>query len=469
MGPAFFLIDAQSGQQSGEYIVQCSIKQEYVMHRVVIAGGGFAGLYAAQSFGKGVHLTVIDRRNFHLFQPLLYQVATGGLSPGDIASPLRAILKRNPNAHVITAEIVGFDPVQRKVVLADGEVPYDTLIVATGVTHDYFGNTDWARLAPGLKTIEDATEMRRRILLAFESAERETDPELRRSWLTFAVVGAGPTGVELAGAIAELANTTMKDDFRNIDPRSARIVLFEGADRILPPFVPSLSERAGRSLRHLNVEIMTNARVTHIDGDQVVFTKGGDERILEARTVLWAAGVKASPLGKALADGTGVPLDRVGRVRVLPDLTVPGYPDIFVLGDLASVEMPDGKLVPGVAPAAMQMGRHAANVVLNRMMGRETAPFRYKDKGSLAVIGRNAAVADLGFARFGGFAAWLVWILIHIMYLVGFDNKVLVFFQWGSNYFTRKRGARLITGEDLMPSITQSKKHIHYDYSHQEP
>lgn len=436
------------------------------MHRVVIAGGGFAGLYAARALGRDVHLTVIDRRNFHLFQPLLYQVATGGLSPGDIASPLRAILKRNPNAHVITAEIIGFDPDRKRVLLADGEVPYDTLIVATGVTHDYFGKSEWAELAPGLKTVEDATEMRRRILLAFESAERETDPDVRRSWLTFAVVGAGPTGVELAGAIAELANTTMKDDFRSIDPRDARIVLFEGADRILPPFVPSLSERANRSLRRLNVEVMTSARVVHIDGDEVVYTKDGEERSLEARTVLWAAGVKASPLGKALADGTGAPLDRVGRVEVTPDLTVPGHPDIFVLGDLASSKMPDGKLVPGVAPAAMQMGRYAAKVIRNRIKGKETGPFRYINKGSLAVIGRNAAVADLGFARFGGIFAFFVWIFIHIMYLVGFDNKVLVFFQWGSNYFTRKRGARLITGEDLMPVVTRDKRKPLHDYSH---
>jgi len=439
------------------------------MHRVVIAGGGFAGLYAARSLGKDVHLTLIDRRNFHLFQPLLYQVATGGLSPGDIASPLRAILNRNPNAHVVTAEIVGFDPAGRKVLLADGEVPYDTLIVATGVTHDYFGKSDWAERAPGLKTIEDATEMRRRILLAFEAAEREPDAEVRRSWLTFAVVGAGPTGVELAGAIAELANTTMKDDFRAIDPRDARIVLFEGADRILPPFVPSLSERAGRSLRRLNVEVLTRARVTHIDEDAVRYVKDGEEHSLEARTVLWAAGVKASPMGKALADGTGVPLDRVGRVEVLPDLTVPGYPDIFVLGDLASVKLPDGNHVPGVAPAAMQMGRYAAKVVVNRLKGSPTMPFRYVNKGSLAVIGRNAAVADLGFARFGGILAWLVWIFIHIMYLVGFDNKVLVFFQWGSNYFTRKRGARLITGEELMPRVISSKRTPIHDYSHQKP
>ncbi len=439
------------------------------MHRVVIAGGGFAGLYAARSLGKEVHLTLIDRRNFHLFQPLLYQVATGGLSPGDIASPLRAILNRNPNAHVVTAEIVGFDPVGRKVLLADGEVPYDTLIVATGVTHDYFGKSDWAERAPGLKTIEDATEMRRRILLAFEAAEREPDAEVRRSWLTFVVVGAGPTGVELAGAIAELANTTMKDDFRAIDPRDARIVLFEGADRILPPFVPSLSERAGRSLRRLNVEVLTRAMVTHIDEDAVRYVKDGEEHSLEARTVLWAAGVKASPMGKALADGTGVPLDRVGRVEVLPNLTVPGYPDIFVLGDLASVKLPDGNLVAGVAPAAMQMGRYAAKVVVNRLKGSPTMPFRYMNKGSLAVIGRNAAVADLGFVRFGGILAWLVWIFIHIMYLVGFDNKVLVFFQWGSNYFTRKRGARLITGEELMPRIISSKRAPIHDYSHQKP
>lgn len=427
------------------------------MHRVVIAGGGFAGLYTAQALGKDIHVTLIDKRNFHLFQPLLYQVATGGLSPGDIASPLRAILKHNQNAHVITAEIVGFDPVQKKVILADGDVPYDSLIIATGVTHDYFGNTEWAKLAPGLKTVEDATEMRRRILLAFESAERELEPKLRRSWLTFAVVGAGPTGVELAGAIAELASTTMKDDFRNIDPRDARIVIFEGTDRVLPAFVPSLSERASKSLRLLNVEIMTSAVVTHIDGDEVVYLKDSEKLILEARTVLWAAGVKASPLGLAIADGTGVSLDRVGRVQVLPNLTIPGYPDIFVLGDLASVKMPNGKMVPGVAPAAMQMGRYAAKAILNRMKGMETANFQYKDKGSLAVIGRNAAVADLGFARFGGFIAWLVWILIHIMFLVGFDNKVLVFIQWGSNYFTRKRGARLITGENLIPSISRSK------------
>jgi len=438
------------------------------MHRVVIAGGGFAGLYAARSMPRDVHLTVIDRRNFHLFQPLLYQVATGGLSPGDIASPLRAILNKNKNAYVITAEITGIDPLRKSVLLADGEVPYDTLIVATGVTHDYFGNQNWEDLAPGLKTIEDATEMRRRILLAFESAERETDPELRSAWLTFVVVGAGPTGVELAGAIAELANTTLRNDFRSIDPSSARIILFEGADRILPPFHPSLSERAKESLKRLNVEVLTSTRVTNIDSETVTYVQGGITSELDAKTVLWAAGVKASPLGTILHASTGVELDRAGRVTVDAYLNVPGNPDIFVLGDLASVKTSSGGIVPGVAPAAMQMGSYTAKAIRNKLSGKPIKAYRYVDKGSLAVIGRNAAVADLGFAKFGGFIAWLIWIFIHIMYLVGFDNKVLVFFQWGSNYFTRKRGARLITGEDLMPQLSRKNRLQRHDYSNQE-
>jgi NADH dehydrogenase len=419
-------------------------------HRVVIVGGGFGGLYAARSLGKAaVDLTVIDRRNFHLFQPLLYQVATGALSPGEIASPLRYVLNRQKNTRVLMGEVVDVDAANRQVVLKDGSrVPYDTLIVATGSTHHYFGHPEWAKLAPGLKTIEDATEIRGRILLAFERAEGEANPDERRADLTFVVVGAGPTGVELAGALGEISRDTLKKDFRSINPADAQIFLVEGADRVLPPYPADLSKAAEQSLIDLGVQTRADARVTDIDRHGVrIKTKEGAEGRIEAKTVLWAAGVQASPLGKILADRTGAPLDHVGRIAVGPDLSVPGYADIFVIGDLAKFEQ-DGKQIPGVAPAAMQQGHYAARTIIDRLAGNKTNPFRYWDKGSLATIGRNRAVAQVGPFHFSGYLAWLTWLLVHILYIVEFENRMLIVVQWAYDYFTHNRGARLITGEE---------------------
>jgi len=423
-------------------------------HHVVIIGGGFGGLYAAKVLGRGpVKVTVVDKRNFHLFQPLLYQVATGGLSPGDIASPLRAVLNRYKNIWVLTAEVIDIDPGQPKVILRDGELTYDTLIIATGVSHHYFGHDEWAPIAPGLKTVEDALDVRRRIFLAFEAAEREPDPEQRRAWMTFVLVGGGPTGVELAGALGELAHSTLKNDFRNINPREVEILLLEGADRLLPPYPAELSAKAEAGLTRLGVTMRTSTLVTDIQNNTVTMRRGDTVEQIEARTILWAAGVKASPMGQVLAQRAGAQLDRAGRVVVEPDLTIPGHPDMFVIGDLSSFSHQDGKPLPGVAPVAMQQGRYVANLIQARLKGKSLPPFRYRDKGSLAVIGRNAAVADFGSLRFGGFLAWLIWIFVHIGYLIEFDNKVLVMFQWAWNYFTRKRGARLITGEHVLPLV----------------
>jgi len=424
-------------------------------HRVVVVGGGFGGLYAARALrGAPVDVTLIDRRNFHLFQPLLYQVATGGLSPGDIASPLRAVLGRQRNAAVILGEMVDLDPANRHVVLSDGVVPYDTLVLATGATHHYFGHEGWARVAPGLKSIEDATEIRRRVLLAFEAAERESDPDRRRAWLTFAIVGAGPTGVELAGALAEIANETMRHDFRHIDPREASILLIEASDRVLPPYHTHLSSDAARSLEALGVTPLTGATVTALDEHGLTLRRAGREERVPARTVMWAAGVQASPLGAVLRDRVGAELDRVGRVVVAPDLSVPGHPELFVIGDLAHCAGDDGRPLPGVAPVAMQQGRWVADLVRARCGGREPAGrFRYRDRGSMAVIGRGAAVADLGRLRFGGYPAWLAWLFIHLLYLVEFENRLLVLVQWGWNYLTWNRGARLITGASPLPLL----------------
>ncbi len=417
-------------------------------HRVVIAGGGFGGLYAAQSLGRAdVDVTVVDRRNFHLFQPLLYQVATGALSPGEIASPLRYVLNRQKNTRVLLGEIEDIDTAGRRLLLKDGlEVPYDTLIVATGSTHHYFGHPEWSKLAPGLKTIEDATEIRTRILLAFERAEKHTDPEKRRADLTFVVVGGGPTGVELAGALGEISRDTLKKDFRSIDPADARIFLIEGADRLLPPYPPELSKNAEQSLIELGVQTRCGAMVTGIDETGVTIKTGAREDRIAAKTVLWAAGVQASPLGKILAERTGAALDKAGRVTVGPDLSIPGHPEIFVAGDLAKFEQ-DGKQIPGVAPAAMQMGRYASRAILARLGNHNSKPFRYWDKGSLATIGRNRAVAAIGKWHFSGYFAWLTWLFIHILYIVEFENRVLILFQWAYDYFTHNRGARLITGE----------------------
>lgn len=398
---------------------------------VVIVGGGFGGLYAAKALrGAPVRVTLLDRRNHHLFQPLLYQVATAALNPSDIAMPLRAIFRRQRNVSVLLADAVRIDPAARKVILADGGVPYDRLILATGATHSYFGRDAWAPHAPGLKSIEDALEIRRRVLLAYEAAEREPDPARRRAWLTFVIVGGGPTGVELAGALAEISRHALAKDFRTFDPAQARVVLLEGAPRVLQAFPPELSEKAREQLARLDVEVLTGRVATAIDGSGVSI--GGDR--LPARTVIWAAGVAASPLARSL----GAPLDRAGRVIVNPDLTVPGHPEILVIGDLASVPG-----VPGVAQAAIQMGRHAAADIRNGT----PRPFRYKDPGLIATIGRGAAVAAFPRSSWSGFVAWCLWLSIHIFYLIGFRNRLLVMIQWAWSFFTFQRGVRLITGD----------------------
>lgn len=423
------------------------------LHHVVILGGGFGGLYAAKALGNApVKVTLVDKRNFHLFQPLLYQVATGTLSPADISSPLRAVLSDNKNTQVLMGEAIDIDPDAQKVILQGEELTYDTLIVATGVSHHYFGKDEWETVAPGLKTVENALEMRRRIFMAFEAAEKETDPEKRRAWLTFVIVGGGPTGVELAGAIAELAFSTLKKDFRNIDTTEAQILLLEGMDRILPPYKPELSEKAAASLKKLGVTVQTKTLVTNIEDNVVTMRRGDHTEQIPARTILWAAGVKASPMGQVLAQRTGAELDRVGRVVVEPDLSIAGRPNIFVIGDLANLSQ-DGKPLPGVAPVAMQEGEYVAKLIKQRLVGQPAPPFRYVDFGSLAVIGRNAAVVDLGFVRFSGLLAWFFWVFIHIYYLIEFDNKLVVMIQWGWNYFTRKRGARLITGNESFGRI----------------
>lgn len=415
--------------------------------RVVILGGGFAGLSAARALARApVSITLVDRRNHHLFQPLLYQVATASLSPADIAAPIRKVLSRQRNATVLLGEAVSIDTASREVVLKDGRLGFDHLIIACGVTHSYFGHEDWAPLAPGLKSIEDAIEIRRRFLLCFEAAEREADPEARRAKLTFVVVGGGPTGVELAGAMAEIARRSMPRDFRSIDTRTARIILVEGEDRLLNAFPPELSARAKRDLERLGVEVRINSRVTHVDPDGV---RIGDERV-NAECVLWAAGVQAEGLAKSL----GVELDRSGRVKVEPDLSVPGFPRVFIAGDLAAVSDPkSGKPVPGVAPAAMQMGRYVGRLIA-REAGRpdnakkpgDRSPFRYVDKGLLATIGRARAVADIRGLRLKGLLAWLLWAGVHIFFLIGFRNRIIVMMQWAWEYLLFQRGARLITG-----------------------
>lgn len=433
-------------------------------HQVVIVGGGFGGLYAAKSLGKTTaQVTLIDKRNFHLFQPLLYQVATGTLSPADISSPLRSVLNRHRNTNVLMGEIVDLNPEQQKLTLQNGEeLSYDSLIVATGVSHFYFGNDEWAASAPGLKTVEDALEMRRRIFLAFEAAEKETDPEKRRAWLTFVIVGGGPTGVELAGAIAELAYNTLKQDFRNIDTSEARVLLLEGMDRILPPYDPQLSAQAEASLQKLGVTVQTKTLVTNIADNVVTMRRDDSTEQIAARTILWAAGIKASPMGEVLAKRAGAQLDRAGRVIVEPDLSIPGHPNIFAIGDLANFADRNGKPLPGVAPVAMQEGQYVAALIKKRLAGKTLPPFHYVNWGSLAVIGQNAAVVDLGFMKFSGFLAWLFWVFIHIYYLIEFDNKLVVMLQWGWNYFTRKRGARLITGESSLVEVGRDRNGNYY-------
>jgi NADH dehydrogenase len=420
--------------------------------RVVIVGGGFGGLHAAKALKNApVQITLVDRRNFHLFQPLLYQVATGGLSPANIASPLRAVLKRQRNVEVWLAEVIDIDVANREVILRESRLPYDTLIVSTGATHHYFGHQEWEQAAPGLKTIEDATEIRRRVLVAFEAAEREADPAKRAAWLTFVIVGGGPTGVELAGALGELAHHTLRRDFRAIDPSQAVVILLEGLDRILPAYPPELSAKAVQSLERLGVTVRTGALVTDLHEERVVFRHADRTEELAARTVLWAAGVLASPLARVLAQATGAGLDRAGRIVVEPDLTLPGHPEIFVIGDMANFSHQHNKPLPGVAPVAIQEGRYVASVIERRFKGQVPPPFQYVDYGSVATIGRSAAVADLGWIRFSGRLAWLAWLFIHLIKLIGFQNRVLVLCQWAWNYFSRNRSARLITGEVLLP------------------
>jgi NADH dehydrogenase len=423
------------------------------MHRAVIVGGGFGGLYAARALKhEQLSVTLVDRRNFHLFQPLLYQVATGALSPGEIAAPLRVLLRKQKNAQVLLADAVDLDPAGRSLILEKGAaVPYDTLVVASGARHFYFGHEDtWEPAAPGLKSLEDAIRIRHKILYAFEAAEREPDPEARRRWLTFVIVGAGPTGVELAGALAEIANDSLRHDFRSIHPEESRILLLDALPRVLTAFPESLSAAAERQLVRLGVRVIPSVRVTAIDAAGVTYSAGPNAERIEAHTVLWAAGVKPSPWGEILARRTGAELDRAGRVKVNADLTIPGHPEIFVIGDLAYREQ-NGSPLPGIAPVAMQQGRYAASVIIHRLEGRSAKPFRYFDKGYLAVVGRNSGVGIIGGVKVHGFIAWFVWLFVHLMYLAQALNRVLVFLRWGYQYLTFYRGARLITGDDDPP------------------
>ncbi len=412
--------------------------------RVAIIGAGFGGLTAARSLSRyPVQITLIDRQNFHTFQPLLYQVATAGLSPGEIAAPIRWILRRHHNVEVLMSAVQGFDLSRRVVKMEDGEVGYDYLIVAAGASHAYFGHDDWEPFAPGLKTIEDALEIRRRVLLAFELAERQADTEKEQVQLNFVVVGGGPTGVELAGTLAEISRQVLANEFRSIDPKKTRIVLLEGGPRILPAYPADLSRSAEEQLRQLGVEVQTSAMVTLVEPGAVHV--GGTK--LPAAVILWAAGVAASPLGKML----GVPVDRAGRVLVNPDLSLPGNPNVFVIGDLAALKDEDGHWLPGVSPVAIQEGTATAHNIGRELQGQPRKNFHYWNKGSLATIGRAAAVADFGRIHISGFLAWLAWLFIHIFFLIGFRNRVIVMIQWAWSYLTYERGARLITGDKHLP------------------
>ncbi|MFL5676843.1 MAG: NAD(P)/FAD-dependent oxidoreductase [Chloroflexota bacterium] len=437
--------------------------EQKLPHRVVVVGGGFAGLYAARSLGidPEIRVTLVDRRNFHLFQPLLYQVATGALSPGDIAQPLRSLFRKQRNTTVILGEAMGIDVERRQIKLADGgPIPYDTLIVATGAHHSYFDHPDWAAVAPGLKTVEDATEIRRRILIAFEAAEREADADRRRAWMTFVLVGGGPTGVELAGALGEIAHDTLRRDFRAIEPDETRIILIEAMDRVLPPYPPDRSVSAQQQLEKLGVEVRTRTRVVDLDAEGVRVTgpDGTDERI-EAKTIFWAAGVRGARFSRLVAEATGAPTDRAGRVVVEPDLTVPGHPEIFVVGDAAVEPWKPDKPTPGVAQGAIQGGSYAAKVIRRRILGRPVEPFRYSDHGDAAIIGRLSGVTNIGwlgpFGRQAGFIAWALWLGIHLFYLIGFTNRIVVLLRWAWTFLTHGRGTRLITGSVLLPPIEE--------------
>ena len=421
-------------------------------HKVVILGGGFGGLSAAQALKNApVQVTLVDRCNYHLFQPLLYQVATGSLSPANVAGPLRQVLRKQKHTQVLLGEAVHIDAAKRRVILSDGALDYDTLIVATGATHQYFGHDEWEKFAPGLKNLDDATAMRGRILLAFEAAEREHDPEKLRAWMTFVIVGAGPTGAELAGALGEIAHDTLRHDFRAIDPSQTRIILVEGTDRALPTYPPKLSEAARKMLVRLGVTVRTGAMVTDIRADGVTIRVGDHDEIIPTRTVLWAAGVLASPLGVILSQEAGARLDRARRVIVEPDMSIAAHPEIFVIGDLSNFSHQTGKPLPGVAQPAIQQGHYVAKLIRARLRGEKLPPFHYFDKGNLATIGRGAAVADLNGLRLSGWPAWLMWVFIHLVYIIQFQNRLLVMLQWAWLYITFDRSARLITGKNPLP------------------
>ncbi len=433
-------------------------------HRVLIVGGGFGGLYAARGIGKArdIDLTLVDRRNFHLFQPLLYQVATGALSPGEIAQPLRSILRKNRNTTVLLGEAVAIDPDEHVVVLSDGgPIAYDTLVVASGAQFSYFGNDAWAKAAPGLKSLDDALEIRRRILIAFEAAEREHVAERRAEWMTFVVVGGGPTGVELAGALGEIANDTLKRDFRSIDPSQARILLVEAMDRILPTYPEDRSRSAQRQLERLGATVRTRTKVVHVDSRRVRVESGDGKETIPTRTVLWAAGVQASSFARKVAEATGAETDKAGRVRVRPDLTVPGHPEIFVIGDAAVMPWKPDHPAPGVAQGGIQSGKYVAKAILARARARDRdiKDFRYSDHGDAAVIGRLSGVTNIGWlgplGRAGGFFAWALWLTIHIIYLIGFANRIVVTTRWMWSFFTHGRSTRLITGQPLLPPIEE--------------
>ncbi|PYU66973.1 MAG: FAD-dependent oxidoreductase [Acidobacteria bacterium] len=430
-------------------------------HRVVILGGGFGGLAAAQKLKHvPVEVTLIDRRNFHLFQPLLYQVATGSLSPGEIAAPLRGVLSRQKNTLVLLGEAIDVDPAANRVTLRDGATfGYDSLIVATGTQTSYYGNDSWREWAPSLKSIEEATAIRHKILYAFERAERAGTPDDARAWLTFIIVGAGATGLELSGALAEIARETLRHDFRKIDPQKARIILMEGAPRVLGPFPEDLSVKAEKLVSRLGVELIKGVMVTNIDAGGVTFKRGDSSEKLAAKTVLWAGGVMATPFGRKLAERTHAETDRSGRIKVNRGLTAPHFPNIFIIGDLAHAADEKGKPLPGVAQVAMQGGAYAARVIRARLEGKkELPPFHDFNKGEMAVIGRAAAVANIFGVHVSGLLAWLMWLFIHLIYIVEFQSRVLVFVQWGFEYLTFSRGARLITGEAATDSIDQADK-----------
>jgi NADH:ubiquinone reductase (H+-translocating) len=418
-------------------------------HRVLILGGGFAGLVAAQTLKRAdVDITLLDKRNFHLFQPLLYQVATGSLSPAEIAAPIRAILSHQKNVEVLLGEAVDIDPQSKKVLLADGDAfPYDTLIIATGSQTSYYGNDHWRENAPSLKSIEEATRMRHNLLYAFERAERAESEAEERAWLTFIIVGAGATGLELAGALAEIAHHTLKHDFRRIRPQEARIILMEGGPRVLAPYPEDLSAKAEKLVKNLGVEIMLGAFVTNIDTDEVCYKHGETSGTVPARTVFWAGGVTATPFARKVAERLNAQTDRSGRLKVNPDLTVPNHPEIFVLGDLAISYDAQGNPLPGVAQVAIQGGKYAGKLIKARLAGRTLPPFKYFDKGDMAVIGRAAAVANVFGIHVSGFIAWFLWLFIHLIYIVEFQSRIIVLIQWGFLYLSFSRSARLITGE----------------------